>query len=110
MIPLDEIESNTDIDGIDLAINIHSFSECQLDAINWWVSLIRTKKIQYAFIIPNAVIDTGNVLATNDGEEFSFIFEKFGYKLIAKEPKYRDSVLQEYGINPTFHYLFKLSQ
>ena len=110
VIPLDEIEANTDIEGIDLAINIHSFSECQLDAIDWWISQISAKKIKYAFIVPNAIIDIGNVLATNDGKDFSYILEKHGFKLIAKEPKYRDPVVQEYGINPTYHYLFEYSK
>ncbi|MGI9237764.1 MAG: putative sugar O-methyltransferase [Woeseiaceae bacterium] len=109
VVPIDEIEFNSDIESVDLAINIHSFSECQLDAIDWWVSTISAKRIKYAFIVPNATIETGNVLATNDGKDFSYIFEKYGYKMIAKEPKYRDPVVQEYGMNPTYHFLFEYS-
>ena len=55
-------------------------------------------------------METGNVLSTNDGNEFSYIFDKYGYKLVVKEPKYLDSVLQEASLNPTYYYLFKLNR
>ncbi len=35
--------------------------------------------------------------------------EKHGYKLLIKEPKYGDIVVQKYAMNPTYHYLFELS-
>jgi hypothetical protein len=35
--------------------------------------------------------------------------ERHGYKLVAKEPKYRDPVVQQYAIGPTYYYLFELS-
>jgi hypothetical protein len=36
------------------------------------------------------------------------VFEKYGYRQIAKDPKYRDPVVQKYALNPTCHYLFEL--
>src|SRR5262249_1073879 len=40
VIPLDEIESALKISTPDIAINTHSFSECRMDAIDWWLRLL----------------------------------------------------------------------
>ena len=38
-IPLDVIDNSLRDYPVDLAINIHSFSECQTRAIEWWIRL-----------------------------------------------------------------------
>jgi hypothetical protein len=103
-VPLDEIEQALSCTPIDIAINIHSFSECRPSAIEWWLSLLAENSVRHLMIVPN----TGDRLRTNDGFDFTSIVEKHGYRLIAKEPKYRDPIVQQYGINPAFHYLFEL--
>jgi len=109
VVPLDEIESVLKKNKVDIAINIHSFSECRLPAIEWWLSLISKYKVRYLMIAPNSGEDGGNSLRTNDGLAFDNIVEKHGYELIAKDPKYGDPVVQKYGIHPTYHFLFQLS-
>ncbi len=104
VIPVFDIEQVLRNQQIDLAINIHSFSECKLTAIEWWLSKIAKAGIQYLMIVPNAP-----VLTTSEGINFSPIIDKYGYKLIANDPKYPDPVLQGYGINPSYYYLFSLS-
>ena len=47
-------------------------------------------------------------LRTSDGIDFGNIIEKHGYKMIAKDPKYRDPIVQKYAINPSYYYLFEL--
>jgi hypothetical protein len=47
-------------------------------------------------------------LRTNEGIDFGNIIEKHGYKMIAKDPKYRDPLVQKYAVNPSYHYLFEL--
>lgn len=66
VIPLDEIESTLGNQSVDIAINIHSFSECRISAIEWWLSLLEKNKIKYLMIVPNAVGDGGKLLLTND--------------------------------------------
>lgn len=61
-------------------------------------------------IVPNSGKHGGELLLTNDGKDFGEVIEKHGYKLVAKEPKYRDPVVQKYAINPTYHYLFELQK
>ena len=59
-------------------------------------------------IVPNATqSNDGRALETNDGQSFERLITQRGYKLIAREPKYRDPAVQELGINPTYHFLFE---
>jgi hypothetical protein len=108
VIPLDEIESQLKARPIDLAINIHSFSECTLAAIDWWVSLLQQQAVRNVMIVPNPN-DHGGELRTNDGKDFQHVFERHGYVLRVKAPKYADPTVQQHAIAPTHHYLFELS-
>jgi hypothetical protein len=108
VVPLDEIEGRLENQRIDLAINIHSFSECKIAAIEWWLQLVSKHKVKNLMIVPNSGVHGGQLLLTNDQKDFEKIIEKHGYRLVAKDPKYGDPVVQEFGVNPTFHYLFEL--
>lgn len=105
VISVDRIEKQIENYHIDLAINIHSFSECSLDAIEWWVNLLHNHKVQKLFVIPNS----RDKLMTMNKEDFQPILEKYGYQLIRKEPKYADQLLQKYAANPSYYYLFDLA-
>ena len=107
VIPLDEIERDLGLGTVDVSVNIHGFSECRLSAIEWWVSLLAKHAIKYLMVVPNARANGGKSLSTVEGD-FGRIIEKYGYALMAKEPKYRDPWVQKYAMNPTYHYLFKL--
>ena len=110
VIPLDEIESALKTTKPTIAVNIHSFSECRMDAIDWWLGLLERTGVEYLMIAPNdARHDGGQTLVTNDRQDFRPVVERHGYKLVAREPKYADPVVQQYAINPTHYYLFKLS-
>jgi hypothetical protein len=108
-VPLDEIEAAFETNRPDLAINIHSFSECQPSAINWWIALLRRHSVKHLFIVPNSNDHGGKYLRTNDGRDFQALVESHGYRLKATEPKYLDTTAQLYGINPTHHFLFELA-
>ena len=112
-IPLYNIENTLKENRVDIAVNIHSFSECQMSAIDWWLALLERNRVKYLMIVPNAY--DGNegkaLLAGEHGnyQDFSETIAGHGYKLIVKEPKYRDPIVQQYGINSTHHYLFELA-
>jgi hypothetical protein len=107
VVPLDEIEATLQNKPVDIAVNIHSFSECSISAIEWWLSLLGKHGIKYLMIVPNTGDHGGELLQTNDGQDISKVVGKHGYKLIAKEAKYSDPVVQKYAINPTYYYLFE---
>jgi len=108
VIPLYEVENTLLTQPIDLAINVHSFSECTISAIKWWMNILRKIQVRYIMIVPNVIKDGGLELLTNYGQDFLPILEMQGYKLIAKSPKYRDVNVQKYGLSPTFYYLFEM--
>jgi len=108
VIPLYDIEKTLSSEKIDIAINIHSFSECKISAIEWWLHLLEKNRVKYLMIVPNVVIKGSSALITNDSKDFQYIIKNHGYKLIAKEPKYSDPIVQEYAANPSYHYLFEL--
>jgi hypothetical protein len=108
-VPLDEIEAKLQETKPDLVTNIHSWSECRVEAIDWWVRLLAKTGVRHLMIAPNTTDCGGEFLRTNDLKDFSGIVTKYGYRQVAKEPKYRDAVVQRFAISPTWHFLFELS-
>jgi hypothetical protein len=109
VVALDEIDARLKTWTPDLAVNVHSFSECRLEAIDWWLALLARHRVRYLMIVPNDPWEDGRgTLITNDRQDFSALIAKRGYTLVAHEPKYRDPVVHRYAINPTHYYLFEL--
>lgn len=109
VVPLYEIEDTLANCRVDVAVNVHSFSECSIPAIEWWLVRLRTAAVKHLMIVPNALDNGGKLLRTNDGQDVQKVVEKHGYRLKVKEPKFADPVVQQYGLDPTWHYLFELS-
>ena len=79
IIDLFDIESRTADLNIDIAINIHSFPECNISDIEWWIEFIHKKKIKYIFYIPNNPSSNPEYIPTNSGESILSIYKKYGY-------------------------------
>ncbi len=108
VIPLDEIDKTLREHPVDLAINIHSFSECRTQAIDWWARLLSEHRVKNLMIAPNGEGERLQHLLTNDGQDFLPIFERYGYRTVLKEPKFADPVVQEWGLMPTWYHLLEL--
>jgi SAM-dependent methyltransferase len=112
VIPLDELENVLHQQRIDVALNFHSFSECTLGAVRWWLNLLSSNGIQFLMIAPNPGRDNGASLLTyeKDGSRLDYTSELHarGYRLVTREPKYQNPVLQTHGVSPTTYYLFEL--
>jgi putative sugar O-methyltransferase len=108
VIPLHEIRTTLARYPVDLAINVHSFSECRLEAIAWWITLLRERNVPHLMVVPNLVAADGVTMLTIEGEDFSRVLTEHGYRLVARDPKYLDPVVQKYGPTPAFHFLFEL--
>ena len=79
----------------DLAINIHSFSECTTEAIAWWIELLEHLRIPHLLIVPN---DEDRLLAFEpDGtrRDFRPLVEAAGYELATREPVIDDPAVRE---------------
>jgi hypothetical protein len=107
VIPLDEIEGELAQQRIDLAMNVHSFGECPLSAIEWWLDLVSDHQIRYLFIVPN-----GEPLISWEADNTNInylpsLLER-GYKMSVKQPNYLGpSSVQKHGLYPCYYYLFE---
>lgn len=110
VIPLDEIDRFLDSNAIDVATNIHSFSECTTEAIAWWVSRLAKHKVRHLMLVPNGEARNGPIgCQTDSGEDIDAILGRFGYRLKVREPRYQDPLVQRYALDPAQLYLFELT-
>ncbi len=111
VIPLHELGAAIRPGEVDIAVNIHSFSECAPAAIDAWMAFLAANRIGHLMVVLNAVSADGAegiTMRTNTGQDFSAIVRRHGYVLAASEPKYADPVVQEYGVSPAAYLLFRL--
>jgi len=105
-VPLDEIGTALDGRRVDVAVNIHSFSECPISTITWWLDLLAGSDVEHLMIVPN----TEQLLSTEASGariDFSSVIGARGFSLMVKRPKYAHSAaVQRYGIYPAHHFLF----
>ncbi len=106
-VPLDEVDDLLGRTPIDLATNIHSFSEMTPDAVEWWVERIAASNVRYLFVVPNAGTSAGERCQTNEGFDLESLFAKYGYNIRVREPCYQDPLVQRYGIDPVSLHLFE---
>jgi len=106
--PSTQIDDALRNDTTDLALNIHSFSECTLDAVNWWLERLARHGVRYLMIVPNAGNHGGQLLRNNVGQDMLPVVQRNGYGLIARESKFADPEVQKFGLNPTWYWLFEL--
>jgi hypothetical protein len=91
---------------IDVAVNIHSFVECAIEAVDYWVSRCAELKIEYLFIVPS--ISKGEkVVRMNSGADINPLLAQYGYHLCHVEAKYCNPEVQKYGVSPMWYYLFR---
>jgi len=110
VIPLDEIEGAVADTQIDVAVNIHSFAECPIDAIKWWLDLLSRSTAEHLMIVPN----TKDRLLSKERHaprvDFKPLVGAAGFELVRTQPKYGDSdFMQKHGLHgsfPMFYFLF----
>jgi hypothetical protein len=107
-VPVDELDTLRGA-GVELATNVHSWSECPLQAIVWWLDWIVSMDIPHLLIVPN----DGEALLSleRDGRRLDFAPElgRRGFSPAAREPKYGHTSVQQLGVYPTHYQLFSRS-
>ncbi|WP_143172553.1 putative sugar O-methyltransferase [Actinacidiphila paucisporea] len=87
---LDEMEDRLAAERPDLAVNIHSFSEMPLSAIEAWIGLLARIGVPALMIVPN---EGDRLLSLEDDYlrvDFTPVLERNGYVLAAREPTVAD--------------------
>lgn len=104
-VPLPEVDTLDD--AYTLAVNVHSFSECSLDAIRWWMDCIGERDIEWLLIVPNT---PGALLSTElNGSRLDFRpdVEGAGYELVDHRPVYQTDELRKLISLDDEFYLFR---
>jgi putative sugar O-methyltransferase len=111
VIPLDRIQSELEerAKPIDVAVNVHSFSECTLASIRWWLELLRSAGIPRLFIVPNFAKRLVSTEVNGKREDFGRILPDYGYRQVFQRPKFVNAPeLEKLGLYPTWYYGFEL--
>lgn len=91
----------------DLAINIHSFSECTLSSIEWWLKRVSERRIPWLLIVPNDPEKLLSKELDGNGLDYHELVEAAGYTLEIKAPVYQNEELKDLiGVHDNF-YLFR---
>jgi hypothetical protein len=102
-------DADTLEDAYTLAVNVHSFSECSLEAIQWWMDRISERDIEWLLIVPN----TKDLLLSTelDGSRRDFrpVVEAAGYQVADHRPVYQTGELRELITIDDEFYLFRRS-
>jgi len=94
-IPLQDFAQNTEPEHYHLAVNVHSFSECTIEAVRWWVARVAALGIPHLLVVPN---DKSGMYTTEvGGEKHDFLPDILaaGYKLKCEEPVYGEPEVRE---------------
>lgn len=96
--------------AFDLAVNIHSFSECTHDAIAWWVDQLRRLRVPELLVVPNEPDDLLSLEADGSRRDFAPLLLDAGYRLVSSEPVVADEAVRELvPLEDRFH-LFRLEE
>lgn len=103
---LDRLEQEVRPGEFTLAVNMHSFSECPLDAVRWWIEWLAKLEVPNLLIVPN---EPDALLSTEpDGSRLGFepLLNAAGYRLTHREPVIRDEAVRELLPLSDHFYLF----
>lgn len=107
VVALDEIETRLATADITVAVNVHSFPECPLDSVAWWLALLARNRVPHLFIVAN---DASLRSSEPDGRRLSIepLLARHSYERIVLEPKYRlYEGVQRHGIYPAYYHLYQ---
>jgi hypothetical protein len=110
VVPLDEIDAHLAAHPVDVAMNIHSFSECTAAAVGWWLSFLKRHGVRHLLVVPNrrsgCESRLSGVEANGSHSDLEPVFSGHGYRRVLVAPKFADPTVQAYGVTPTWYHLF----
>lgn len=88
---------------VDVAFNVHSWSECTLEAIEFWLGVIGARNARHLMIVPNAGAAWGEI-RSEDGHNYWPSLERRGWRCLKHGQKYPPLVV---GFEPTPYFMFE---
>ncbi len=107
VIPLHQWQTGFSPNGYDIALNIHSFSECTYAAISWWLERVRALNIPWLLIVPNHPEDLLSTEPDFSFRDFMPLVQGAGYELLHKAPVYRNDEIRDLVGVRDHYFLFR---
>lgn len=95
VVALDRIAEELAPESFDLAVNIHSFSECTREAIGWWLELLRDLRVPRLLLVPNDAEALLSTEADGSRRDFAALLGRVGYRLVKRESVIEDPAVRE---------------
>jgi hypothetical protein len=95
VVSLDRLEEDLEPGAFNLAVNIHSFSECTYATVEWWTELIRKLRVPHLVVIPNEPNELLTLETDGSRRDFRPLIERAGYRLAHSEPVVSDTAVAE---------------
>ena len=91
-------------DSYDIAVNVHSFSECSLETIRWWLARIAEREIEWLLIVPNTPHELLSTELDGSMVDFSADVQAAGYEQVDERPVFETDELRKLiDLHDTFH-------
>ncbi len=91
-------------DSYDIAVNVHSFSECSLETIRWWLARIAEREIEWLLIVPNTPHELLSTELDGSMLDFSAEVAAAGYEQVDERPVFETDELRKLiDLHDTFH-------
>lgn len=95
VVALDRMDEELRPDGFDLAVNVHSFSECTHTAVAWWAARLAELRVPRLLVVPNDGRELLTQEADHSRRDFLPLLEAAGYRRVRCEPVIDDPAVAE---------------
>lgn len=92
---LDRLDEELEPGAFDLAVNVHSWSECPLQAVEWWIARLESLEVPRLFLVPNEPTALLSLEPDGSRRDFAPLLERAGYRLVKREPVFDDAAVRE---------------
>jgi hypothetical protein len=93
VVGLDAIDAG--VGSFDVAVNVHSWSECTHEAVEWWVELLARLDTPLLLVVPNEPDQLLTLEADGSRRDFLPLLERAGYRLERRAPVIDDPAVRE---------------
>jgi hypothetical protein len=94
----------------DVCVNIHSFAECSVDAIRWWMERVAEREIPWLLIVPNNPPELLSTELDGTHRDFMPLVTDAGYELVDSRWTHESDELRDLiGVYDKF-YLFRRAE
>jgi len=104
VVPLDRVQEDLAPGTFDLAVNVHSFSECTYAAVAWWIELLSRLGVPNLLIVPNEPEELLTLEADGTRRDFAPLLAAAGYRPAIREPVIDDLAVRDLlDLHDRFH-------